>query len=81
MNHACATVIRIVPALDQPLFFQTVNGGADGAAGQPDFGTDHVYRQRAFVQQNLQDAEIRKPQPHRPDVLVGIGCERVVGFP
>ena len=62
VNHPGAPIVRVVFSFHETFVFQPVDGDADGAAGQADFPADCVYRQRSFMQENFQDAEVRQAE-------------------
>jgi hypothetical protein len=49
----------MVFANDKPLAFEPVNGSRNGSRRQVDHLTDDVHRERALMQQRLEDTEVR----------------------
>src|SRR6516165_5636330 len=61
-NDTNASVFRALDPADQALREETVHSDADRAWGQIDDWADRVDRQRPFVQQEFQHAEIREAE-------------------
>jgi len=64
---------RVIVARDEPLFYQAIDGHADGTGRQPDFGPNGVHWQRALMEENFQDAEIGVAQFCSLDALAACG--------
>jgi len=79
-NLADAPVARVIFARDEAFFDQSIDCDADGARREPDFWADGIHRERALMQENFQDAEIRVAQFCLLNALRCVGKQRLKGF-
>jgi len=73
-------VARVIIARDEPLFYQAIDGHADGTGRQPDFGPNGVHWERTLMEEDFQDAEIGVAQQCPLDALLRVRDQRLKGF-
>ena len=79
-NLADAPIARVIFARDETLFDQTLERYADGARREPDLRAKSVHRQRSFMKERLEHAEIRVAQLGSSDALRGVGHQSLESF-
>ena len=57
-----AAIIRAGLTANQSLFFEAIDCGSNRTAGQHDLTSDCIHRQRALMQEDFQDREIRQTE-------------------
>ena len=71
-NPAHPAVVRVILARNQSFFNQAIDSHADGSGSEPDFRADGIHRERAFMQEDFQDAEIGIAQFCALDALLRV---------
>ncbi len=79
-NPAHAAVVGVVFARDEPFFNEPIHGHANGSGREPDLWANRIHRERAFMQENFQDAEIGVAQFCPLDALGGVREQSLKGF-
>ena len=72
LNPAHSAVVRVILARNEPFSNQSVDGHTDGSGSEPDFRADGIHRERAFMQEDFQDAEIGIAQFCALDALLRV---------
>ena len=81
MNDAGAAVVFVVAANDEAAAGQAVDGGGDGTTGEQHLSANLVDRERAFVKQRFENAEVAGTKSERDDARMSDGFQRPRGFP
>ncbi len=79
-NPAHPSVVRVILARNEPSFNQPIDSHADGSRSEPDLWANRIHRERAFMQERFQDAEIGVAQLRPLDALLRVREQRLKGF-
>ena len=70
----------MILARDEPFFNQPIDGHTDRSWREPDLWAECIHRERAFMEENFQDAEIRVAQFCPLDARLRVREQRLKGF-
>src|SRR5206468_10582717 len=73
-------VVRVVLARIKRLFDPAIAGHSARSGSEPDLWANRMDRERAFMQERFEDAEIRVAQFCPLDALLGVREQRLKGF-